>query len=149
AAVDERRLSRRAQGGLYPPARVRFRVEPRERDEVLVEELADRTGGAAASGADHAQAQPAHLGQKLAAAREGEDQLLPETRYAIEERAELAVGDAQQPRRPLRDGRHEHRPAGQYVDIPGELARLVSHDQTVAVCRVANLQPPGFDHVQV
>ena len=64
-----------------------------ERDKVLVEELADRTGGAAAPGAEHAQAQPAHLGQQLSAAREGDDQLLPETRDTVDERSELAVGD--------------------------------------------------------
>src|SRR6185369_12474310 len=85
----------------------------------------------------------------LPAAREGEDQLLAETRYAVEERSELAVGDAEQPRRPLGDGRHDHRPPGQHVDVPGEVARLVDRDQTAAFRRVADLQPAGFDDVQV
>ena len=89
------------------------------------------------------------MGQQLPAAREGEDQLLAETRDAVEERSELAVGDAEQPRRPLGDGRHDHRPAGQYVDVPGEVARFVDHDHTVAVGRVANLHPAGFDDVQI
>jgi hypothetical protein len=74
---------------------------------------------------------------------------LRETRDTVEERSELAVGYAEQPRRPPRDGRHDHRPAGQYVDVPGEVARLVYRDQTVAVCRVADLHPAGFDDVQV
>jgi len=149
AAINDRGLSRRAQGREHPPTRFRFRVEPCERDEVLVKELADRAGGAAASGADHAQAQLAHLGQQLPAAREGEDQLLPETRYAVEQRPELAVRDTEQSRRPLRDGRDDHRPAGQDVDVPGEVARFVDRDQTVGVGRVADLQPAGFDHEQV
>src|SRR5256885_1952628 len=120
-----------------------------ERDKVLVEELADRTGGAAAPGTDHAQAQPAHLGQQLPAAREGDDQLLPEARYTVEERAELAVGDAEQPRRPLGDGSHDHRPARQYVDVPGEVARFVYRDHTLAAGWVANLHPAGLDNVQI
>ena len=94
AAFNDRPLLRRAQCGKPAPARFRFRVEPRERDKVLVEELAYRAGGAAASGAEHAQTQPAHLGQQLPAAREGDDQLLPEARDTVEERSELAVGDA-------------------------------------------------------
>ena len=57
-----------------------------ERDKVLVEELADRTGGAAASGADHAQAQPAQLGQSL-----GAELLTPTRIYA---RDCLALADA-------------------------------------------------------
>ncbi len=59
------------------------------------------------------------------------------------------MGDAQQPRRPLGDGRHDHRPAGQYVDVPGEVARFVDRDHTAAVRRVANLHPAGLDDVQV
>src|SRR5262249_27039392 len=116
---------------------------------ILVEEFANRTGAAAAPRADHAQAQPAHLGQQLPAAREGDDQLLPETRYTVEQHPELAVGDAEQPRGPLRDGRHDPRPAGQYVGVAGEVARFVYRDQTVAVCWVANLHPAGFDNVQI
>jgi hypothetical protein len=55
------------------PARFRFGVEPRERDEVLVEELADGAGGVAAPGAENAQTQPTHLGEHLSAAHEGND----------------------------------------------------------------------------
>src|SRR5260370_23721391 len=93
AAFDDRRRGRRAQCGERLLARFRFRVEPMERDKVLVKELADRTGGTAAPGAEHTQAQPGHLGQQLPAAREGEDQLLAETRDSVDERSELAVGD--------------------------------------------------------
>ena len=57
------------------------------------------------------------------------------------------MGDAEQPRRSLRDGRHDYRPAGQDVDVPGEVARLVDRDQAAAVRRVADLhrQPIFLD----
>src|SRR5262249_4517390 len=148
-ALNDRRLLRRAQCGERSPAHFRFRVEPRERDKVLVEELANRAGGAAASGSEHAQTKPAHLGQQFSAAREGEDQLLAETRYTVEEGSELAIGNAEQPRRPLGDGRHDHRPTGQYVDVSGEVARFVYRDQAAAVRGVANLHPAGLDNVQI
>src|SRR5262249_55246562 len=149
AALDDRRRSLRAQGSERPPARFRLRVEPREGDEVLVEELADRARGAAAPRAEDAQAEAAYLGEELPSAHEGDDQFLPEARHAVEEGPEPAVEDAEQPRRPLRDARHDHRPAGQDVDVPGEVAGLVDRDQAVGVRRAADLYPAGLDDVQI
>ena len=107
AAFNDRRLSRRAQCREGRSPCVRFRVEPREGDKVLVEKLADRVRVAAASRADDAQSQRAHLRQQLSAAREGDDQLLAKTRHAIQqtsgagcwERTAAASGPGRRPSR--------------------------------------------------
>src|SRR5581483_11665286 len=70
-------------------------------------------------------------GQQLPAAREGDDQLLPKARHAVEERPELAVGDAEQPGGALGDGRHDLRPAG-FDDVQVDV-RLTGPKDDVAV----------------
>src|SRR5262249_47273381 len=55
----------------------------------------------------------------------------------------------EEPRLSPRDGRDDHRPSGQNVDVPREAPRLVYRYHTVCVSWVTNLQPAGFDDVEI
>src|SRR5207244_3112464 len=104
------------------------RVEPRKGDKVLIKKLADRVGVAAASRTDNAQAKRAHLRQQLSAARECGDELLAKARYAIQERPQVAVWNAQHTRCAPRNGSHNYGSASQQVDVARKLARAVTDD---------------------
>ena len=86
--------------------------------------------------------------KQLAATREGDDQLLAEARHPIQQRPELAAGNAQQTAFAPRATAVTitGRPVKQ-VDVAGKLPRLVSDDDAVAVRRIANLDLTGFDNV--
>src|SRR5262249_49769173 len=116
---------------------------------ILVEKLPDRARCAAAPGSKDPKAKPAQLGQKLPAACEGENHLLPETRHAVEKRPELTVRDAEKPRFSLGDGCHDHPPGGQNIDGPGKAPRLVDRDYAVGVPRVTDLELAGFHDIEV
>ncbi|HEX3656979.1 MAG TPA: hypothetical protein VHV55_14275 [Pirellulales bacterium] len=130
-------------------SRFRFRVKPSERDEVFVQKLANGVRIAAASRANHPQANLAQLRQHLAAAGERDDQFLAKARHPIQQRPELAVGDSQNARCTAGDGTDQHRPTGQQIDIAGKLPRFMGDNHTVVSRWIANFDLPGFNDVQI
>ena len=149
ATFDHRRLLRRAQRRERTLALLGFRVEPRKGDEVLVEKFADRVRIAAASRTDDAQSKRAQLRQELSPTRKRGDQLFAKTRYAIQQGPELAARNAQQTRLAPRHAGHNHRTAGEKVDVSGELPGLMSDDHPVAVRRILDFDLAGFNNIQI
>ena len=81
--------------------------------------------------------------------RECDHQLFAEAWHAIEQAPQMAAGNAKDARWSARDGRHDHRPSGEKIDVSGELARLVRRHEPIAVGRIQDVDQAGFDDAQI
>jgi hypothetical protein len=101
---------------------IAFRIEPGERDKVLVEKLADRVSVAATRRADHPQTYQGAtvfvwLRQQFPAARKRHHQLFAEAGYAIQQGPNLVVGNAEYAGNAPRYRADKHGTPGEEVDV--------------------------------
>ena len=148
--ADDRRCllgrTNRAQRGLAIGARA---VQPCERHEVLVQELANDGGVFARARPDDSQADVAGSREQRAASLEGREQDFTQARNAVEQVAEFFAGNLEQHRPAARDAVHHHWPAGQQVDVAGELPGLVRGDVAVVVGGIEDLDFARQDDKEV
>ena len=149
AAFDHRRFFRRAPVGHQLHSLLGHGVVPGERDEILEEEFADDHRVAAFAGANHPQSKDTRAGQKPASLLNGDQKFFAEQRHLVQNLAQPRARNAQQPRSAARDAGHDHRPAGEQINIPGKLARSMRHDMPVLIGRIQYLDRAGFDDEQI
>ncbi len=61
----------------------------------------------------------------------------------------MAAGNAPDARLSPSHSGDKHRSAGHQVDVPGELSRVVAHNQSIAVVRIENVEVTRFDNEQI
>ena len=89
------------------------------------------------------------LGQQPPALLGGNQQFLADLGHFVEHLTQARARHTHQPRWASRDAGHDHRAAGQQVDVTRKVSRPVGHDVPVAIRGVEDFYRSGLDHEQI